>query len=506
MSSSEGDPPPSLGTRILGETARFAALQVFASALAWVANVILARLLLRRDFGVYDICTVYIGVGAVLGDGGLGATLLRRKDAVTRGEYRVALTSLVAVSGLLSVVMFVAAGWIGAHNHMTTAETNVLRAMAPLYLVGAFRLVPYIRLERELQFARIARIELASSLVRHVLAIAVAIDHGGVWALVISNVVSSVLQLVLAYRASPGWVGFGWSWSEFRPLIAYGSKVQALGILSYLKDNLAPALLGGVLGPGAVGVFDFGLKYIQVPVTAVNSLARVQLPVYARLDAHDPTLFNALRGAIRTAMVFGIPMLAALALVAPWVVPFLYGAKWAAAFPVIWALVANMVGGLAASPLFTLLQGQGRAGLAIVVFTVWTVVTWVLAILSVAFFPGSLGAVALAHSIVTVVVVLGLLEWAGRHLGRGLFGSLVVPLFAGLAGLGAGHAVRRWASGAAGHPVTAAGVCLVVYAGVLLALERRLVLDELRAIIASVRKRGSNASDPPASAGVKSAA
>jgi O-antigen/teichoic acid export membrane protein len=501
MTTSRNAATAPLAQRILGETARFAALQALAAVLAWTANILLAKLLERRDFGVYGICSFYLGLGALVGDGGLGATLLRRKEEVSREEYRVALTSLLAVSGLMSGALMAAAPWIGRHNHLTAGETGVLRALAPLYVVSAFRMVPYIRLERALRFARIARIELVASVVRHLLAIGVALVKGGVWALVVSNLMGAALQLGLAYRASPGWVGLGWSWRVFRPLITYGSQVQALNVCAYLKDNISRALLGGALGPAAVGVFDFGLAYIQVPVTAVNSLARVQLPVYARLERSDPTLYTALRGAMRTAMVFGIPLLCALALASPWVVPTIYDTRWAAAYPVIWGLLANMVGGLVASPLFTLLQGQGRAGTAVGVFVGWTVTTWALAIASVLLAPGALGPVAMAHSVVTVAVVVGLTAWAGRHLRRGLFTSLVGPVAAGMLSLALGGVLSWKAPGAWGHPLVAALACMGSYFALLLGMERELVLGEFRTLLASLRKkRGAASSEQPAEA------
>lgn len=476
-----------LARRILRETARFAALQTLAALLAWVANIALARLLDQHDFGVYGICTFFIGIGALLGDGGLGATLLRRRGQVSAEEYRVTFTALLMVAGTMSVALFIAAPWIGAHYHFNAAETRVLRAMSPLYLVGALRVLPYIRMERALNFSLIARIELTASVLRHVLAISIALLKGGVWALVISNLVSASIQLALAYQASPGWVGLGWSWRVFRPLIAYGGQVQALNVCAYFKDNISRAFLGRKLNAAAVGIFDFGLAYIQVPVMAVNGLARVQLPVYAKLDADDPALYDALRGAMRTALILGIPLLCALALGAPWIVSTVYGNKWAPIYPVVWGLLANMVGGLVASPLFTLLQGQGRAGLAVGVFVIWTVATWTLALLSLVFFPGDLGLVALAHSVVTVAVTIWLIAWAGRHLRRSLFASLRAPVLAGLAGVGTGALARWHGPMFMQHAALAALLCVLTYVAVLLALEGRRVVAEVRSVLAGTR-------------------
>jgi PST family polysaccharide transporter len=346
-----------------------------------------------------------------------------------------------------------------------------------------------VRLEREFAFSRIARIELSASLVRHVLAIGIAALHGGVWAFVVAQLASAVVQLVLSYRASPGWVGLGWSWRVFSPLVAYGSKVQGLALFSYMKDNLSRALLGAWLGPTSVGLYDFGQSYIQVPTTAVNALARVQLPVYARLDAGDATLADALRGAMRIALLCGLPLLGLLAFGASWAVPFVYGSKWSGAYPVIWGLLINMSCGLILSPLFTLLQGQGRPGLALIVFGIWTASTWSLAILGLVAFPGSLGIVALAQSVTTLFVAAYLLAWASRHIRKSALAGLGAPLFAGLGAFAAAGALARSGSDIFGHPLVAAASFLVVYVGILFGLDRGRIVVEAQAVLGAALGR-----------------
>lgn len=481
----ESDTPEgkTLLRKIVTETTLFAVLSVVSSVLAWTANLLLARLLDKRDFGVYGICYFFLGVGSLLGDGGLAAALLRRKEELSQEALRAAATFALIVGGTMAAALFALAPWLGARYHLTPSEAVVLRAMAPLYLVSALRMVPYVKLERALNFSVIARVELTASLLRHALAISAAALGGGVWALVVSNIVGAVAQCTLAYRAAPGWPGLAVRWSVLGPLLGFGTKVQALGILAFVKDNVSRAMLGQAMGPAAVGLFDFGLNYIQLPVLAVNSLARVQLPVYARLDRRDPTLFAALRGSMRVAAIVGVPALIALAVVAPWAVPTFYSPQWAPAYPVVWGLLGNMVAGLAASPLFGLMQGQNRAGTAIGVFAAWTATTWALAFASVMVFPGDLGKIAWCYSVVTVVVVAGMFAWAARLLGRGLFSAVRGPVIAGGAGIALAFAQGRTGQGFLGHPLACALSALIGYALVLMVLEGTEVLAEIKELV-----------------------
>jgi O-antigen/teichoic acid export membrane protein len=481
--SVEAEAERPLVRRIIEETSRFALIQTFASILGWGANVGLARLLDRRDFGVFGIATFYIGLGNLLGSGGLGATLLRRKGGVNPEEYQSTVTAMLSIAGGFALALFVFAPWIGRANEFSPAEVDVLRAMSPLYFVGALRLTPYVRLERELAFSAIARIELAAAVTKHVVALTIAGVFGSVWALVMSQLSSAVVQLLLAYRASPGWAGLGFSWRVFRPLFAYGSKVQGLALFAYFKDNVSRALLGTTAGPSAVGTYDFAVGYIQVPVVAVNSLARVQLPVYARLERDDPDLFSALRGAMRIALLAGIPLIAMLAFGGPWLVSLIYGQKWLPSLPIAWALVLNMVCGLVTSPLFTLLQGQGRAGLALIAFGLWTLGTWLLSFLMLAIDSSQLALIGAAQSIATLVITIFLLNWASRHLQRRLMPELASPVLAGLAAFGTGVIAARFGHGPLAHPVAVAFESLGVYLLVLLGIDGRTVKGEARALL-----------------------
>jgi O-antigen/teichoic acid export membrane protein len=468
---------PSLARRILRETTRFAGIQVIGALLLAASNLVLARLLDPHAFGAYAIGTFFLGLGGLLGDGGLGAALLRNRGEVTEGAYRTTVTFLLGLGAALALGFYAAAPSIAVHWQLAPGEATVLRAMAVLFLVGPLRSVPYIRLERELRFSRIAGIELAATFTRQLVTVALAWRLGGMRALAGGQLAGALVQLALAWRAARGWPGLGVDPKVLRATLGEGVPVQALAIAAFFKDNLSAALLGSLMGPSAVGRFDFGLKYAALPVVAVNALSRVQLPVYARFDAKDPQLHQAFVGATRTALLLGLPLLVALSVGAPAIVPWLYAPRWVGSIPVVHGILVNMAFGLLAGPLFTLLQGQGEGRLALKVFAGWTLATWALVLVV---WHHQLSAVAWAYSAVTAPVVLGLVHWAGRHLGRPLWGAYAGPFAAGLA---AWSLVLLSSPG----PLARAGLAVLAYVAVLAAIEGRRALHDLRAWVTALR-------------------
>ncbi|MBI5516080.1 MAG: oligosaccharide flippase family protein [Deltaproteobacteria bacterium] len=473
---------PELLRRVARETTLFAGFQALATVLVAVSNLLLARVLDVRSFGIFAVCTLCIGVGSLLGDGGLGATLLRRRGEVSDQELRTVFTFVLGVGVALGAGLYLAAPTLARRYHLHGDELPALRASAVLLLAGPLRVVPYLRLERALQLSLVARIELLATLVRQGMAVLLALSGVGVWALLVAHALGAATQVGLAWWCAPGWTGFGGSFTVLKGLLSYGVRVQGLGVLAFLKDNISALFLGPLFGPEAVGLFDFGVKYAQIPVLAVNALGRVQLPVYARLDPHDPALHGALRGTTRMAFLVGLPVLVAMTVAAPAVVPWLYAPRWLESLPVIQGLALNMAGGLLAGPLFVFLQAQGHAGLALRVFLAWTAGTWALAL---ALSGYGIGAVAWAQSACTVAVVLGLLRWAERWTGRSLSGALVVPLGAACAASAWG-----WLSRGLLGPLPSALGAVLVYLLVLLALERQALAEEARSLLSALTSRG----------------
>jgi len=374
----------------------------------------------------------------------------------------------------------------------------VLMALAPNYLINSLRSYPMIRIERELRFGKMARIDLVVLLLRQSVAVALALMHFGVWALVLANVGGAALAVALTFMVQPGLPPLRFSKRVFLPLLVFGAKVQALSVVAFFKDNVSNAMLGAFAGPASVGLFNFAVKYIQTPILAVNALSRVQMPTYARLQ-HDPVaLYAALRGSLRIMFLIGIPFLMVLATGASWLVPTIWHTKWEPSIVIAYGMVPNMVGGLAASPLFTLLQARNEAGFALTTFVVWTASTWALSILAYVLGFSLLG-VAVAHSIVTVVIVSMLLARTRRFLERSLFRVVLPPTFCGVLGTASVVALRWLPPSLASlrHPAVLLGLPLVVYLVAEVALEGPLLREDLAKLRRLIAPRRAPAASAP---------
>ncbi len=487
-SDKKGADAAGLLRKVVRETLSFGTFQVIGSLLSWGAGFLLARLLTQTDYGVYDICASFVQMGILFSDAGLGGALLRKKEEPSDEEYSSVFVANMTAGVVLAVGFAIAAPWlISVYKIEHPMARWVLTLMGPSYLLSAARTYPMLRLERQLAFGSIARIDLAVTLAKHVGAISLGLLQAGVMTLVLSNLGSSVLALVLTFVLMPKLPKPIFRWVLFKPLLAFGLQAQALTITAFFKDNVSNLLLGALLGPEAVGVFNRGITYVGIPMLLVNGLARIQLPTYARLQDDPEGLFLALRGALRLCFLTGVPLIVVFSCGYEGLIPLLYGSKWLAAGPVAQAASLNMIGGLAAGPYFTLLFARGEAGFALRTFLVWTGATWLLVVLLHRAGLGLVG-VGLAHSLVTVPIVIFLHRHIRPWIAHSLLPSLALPPLAGALAVVA-HLLARFLLPAAigHHPVTGVALPLFVYLTVLLGSERGRIVGEIRGLLQAAK-------------------
>ena len=87
--------------------------RIGAQAVAFIVNIIIARLLSPEDYGVVAIAAVMISILDAIGDGGIKSALIQ-KDHVENVDYSTAFFFRLGIGVILYVVLFCIAPFIAA--------------------------------------------------------------------------------------------------------------------------------------------------------------------------------------------------------------------------------------------------------------------------------------------------------------------------------------------------------------------------------------------------------
>lgn len=169
----------------------------------------------------------------------------------------------------------------------------------------------------------------------------------GAWALIVQALIMELVSLLMLMRDDrrPLPLTFDRAW--LTGMVIAGLPIAINTLCGQLLQRGASVVLGLVAGVQAVGQFNFALRIVELPRTAVyNGLASYALPAFAR-RADQPGQLASLFAAVTSLTGFLLtPCYIGLALTAEDLVLLVFGEKWLAAVPTlqllaIMAAVAN---------------------------------------------------------------------------------------------------------------------------------------------------------------------
>ncbi len=476
---------PALNRRPENIGRKAAAAAVWAALETWgrqiiqlLLFVVLARLLGPEAYGLVGIATAITAViDALIGSGGWSEALIQRRDLEPEHLDAVFWFGLAGTTAL-ALLAAAAAGPI-ADLFGEPSLVSLIRWLSLTLPISAFALVPSALLRRELDFAPHAARAVLAPLVGGVVAVPMALHGLGAWSLVGLYLAQTTTTVVVLWRAYPWRPGFRFSPAHLRQLLPYVSNIMGDRIVGAVDTILPRFVIGYTLGTTPVGYYMAARRVLELLFQLVTvPLSRVAFPSFAAVG-HDPErLRSMLWLGAQLAGLLAFPCYLGAAVVAPDLMPAVFGPGWAPStdlFQVL-ALVGLVTPFSQLSAV--LLQGVGRVGYQ---FALTFASTMLLALLLALAGSISLTAVALAMLIRAYLIFAVRLYVTRRATAIDVAEacrSALPTLVAAFAMAGAVLLWRRWLP--AGTEVWVAlgssvAIGIVVYVGALALLVRPLL-------------------------------
>lgn len=306
----------------------------------FLVSVVLARVLSPEEFGLIAMITVFNSLGGLLTDAGLCQSLIRTKD-VDDKDYSTVFYFNFAGSIIIYLIIFLCAPLVAIFFDQPIL-TSLLRIYAISFVVNAFSNVQVTILTRELNFKRQFYITFPSLILGSAVGIYSAYTGAGVWSLVYSQLVQSVLNTTLYFLLSDWKPSFSFNKESFNKHFNYGYKLTLSGILDMLFNNIYYVIIGRFYSPAQVGFFNRADTFKQFPVNSISSvLNKVTFPLFAKIQSDDDRLKAAYRKVLKLITFLIAPLLAFMAILANDIFVFLFTEKWRPAAPYFQILFIN---------------------------------------------------------------------------------------------------------------------------------------------------------------------
>jgi PST family polysaccharide transporter len=343
--------------------------------------LLLTRVIGPEKYGLYTAALSIFTYLNILSQLGIQVYLVRREGEEQLGVYHQAFT-LLLLQGLGGMLLGLLAlplieGWVRLEGFRPVAQALFLGL--PVVLLSQ---VPMARLERNLDYKRVALIELLGQLVCYLIAFPMAFQGAGVWALVAGWWFQQVQSLGLLYWSASYRPCFSWDLNLIKQMLGYSMGFSASIWVWQLRTLVNPLLVGRYAGAEAVGYVALAIRMIEILSFVKTATWRISIATLARLQGDRDRLVKAVTEGMGLQILALGPLLVGVSWVMPWLLPLVFGSRWLpviAVYPFIaLSYLSNSLFNMHSSALYVLRRNWEVTAFHIVHITLFAVAAFLL--------------------------------------------------------------------------------------------------------------------------------
>lgn len=289
--------------------------------------VLLTRTIGPESYGIYAVA---LGIFLFLQNvslWGIEVYLVRREGEDRVECYHQAFTFLLLLGGAGTALAVLGLPLLQRWMQMEGFGPVALALFCslPVVLLGK---VPLARLERALDYRRVAMFELSGLFAYYLAALPLAFAGTGVTAPIAGWWVQQVLLLVLYYFGARYVPRLHWDSAEVRDMVRYGLSFSASIWVWSARNLVNPLVVGRYLGPEAAAYVELAIRFARALSFVKEATWRLSIAALRRIQEDRSRLLRAVTEGMKLQVVALGPLLAGFSFVAVWFLPITMGSKW----------------------------------------------------------------------------------------------------------------------------------------------------------------------------------
>lgn len=306
--------------------------QLGTQGIQFIVQIILARLLLPKEYGIIALITIFIAISNVFVQSGFSTALIQKKYVDEQDLSSVFFLS-TSVAVIFYILLFYLAPFI-ASFYDEPQLIMILRVMSLTLFIGAVNSIQTAIVYRAMQFKRFFFSSLGGILGAGVVGIIMAYMGFGVWALVANQLTNQFLITMIL------WFTIKWrprlvlSFDRLKGLFSYSWKLLCSSLIETIYNNVYGLVIFKLFNAEMLGYYNKGSSFPSLLVANIDgSIQSVMLPALSANQDFQERVKQMVRRSIVTSSFIVFPMMVGLAVVAEPLVKILLTDKWLPCVP-----------------------------------------------------------------------------------------------------------------------------------------------------------------------------
>ncbi len=295
--------------------------------LAFASFVLLARLLTPDDFGVVSQASLFILTVQLVLQQGFPEALVQM-EKVEDAHFETSIWANIALGVAAALLLATAAPWL-ASLLSEPALALVLVGLAPTLVLLAANRIYLAKLRRTFRFREFMLLNVFATLAGALGATVLALNGYGLWSLIAQQWLYALTGLIAGY-ACTGWLpGLRLRTDHMRAMWAFSSMTVLEAMSAFCARRLDLLILAWYWSAREIGFYFLANRLLfSAGMLTYYSVSHLALPFLSRLQGDAVGFRNAIYRTMQLVSLACMPTFAGLALVAPIMIPLLFGDEW----------------------------------------------------------------------------------------------------------------------------------------------------------------------------------
>ena len=249
----------------------------------FLSLIILSRLLSPKEYGLLAIITIFMELGFMIADSGMGASLIKKRDS-SHIDYDTLFIYNICVGLFIYVLLWFCAPLI-ANIYNESIITWLIRIASLQIIIHCLYAPQFIQILKSLDFFSIAIATVISSSLGLISAIILAYRGFGVWALVTQTIIESV-ALLAYYTGKNRFVPkLRFSKNSFQEQFGFGINLLFTNTLNTISNNIFNNVVAKIATLQTAGLFVQANRIQNLPVSVTTSIIdRALFPILSKTE------------------------------------------------------------------------------------------------------------------------------------------------------------------------------------------------------------------------------
>lgn len=268
----------------VGSAAIFSLVDVFLRQGAqFFISIILARLLAPEDFGKLAIISIFYALASAIASGGISWAIIKEADLKPIDEYSAFWTNMLLA--VISVgILSIAAQTVASYYNDADLKWLML-AMMPIIFISALGAVPEALLSKNLNMQPIMVGGAISVIVSGALAIILARNSFGTWALVAQMIVAQTISTSCNVYFSRWRPKMQFSGASLQKMYKISGHILINSIIEIFYMKMYSLVIGKVFGPHQVGIYFRSESLALFPSSIIVAVfGRISFPYFSGIS------------------------------------------------------------------------------------------------------------------------------------------------------------------------------------------------------------------------------